>query len=142
MRTILSEERGDANVITYRDRSASREIGKVLGIPVEEIDRLARYMRRFEYVDPDDTLERHLQRAGFDRGDRRIALFARLFQEIQESYWFGGRKIRIRWLPRELPSSVVTITSRVGFGMRPASNVIAWVPAPLVTPPSPLRVHV
>ena len=41
-----------ANVITYRDRSASREIGKVLGIPVEEIDRLARHMRRFEYVDP------------------------------------------------------------------------------------------
>ncbi len=30
-----------ANVITYRDRSASREIGKVLGIPVDEIDRLA-----------------------------------------------------------------------------------------------------
>ena len=30
-----------ANVITYRDRSASREIGKVLGIPEDEIDRLA-----------------------------------------------------------------------------------------------------
>ena len=28
-----------ANVITYRDRSASREIGKVLGIPEDEIDR-------------------------------------------------------------------------------------------------------
>ena len=38
-----------ANVITYRDRSASREIGKVLGIPVDEIDRLAEHMRRFEY---------------------------------------------------------------------------------------------
>ena len=57
-----------ANVITYRDRSASREIGKVLGIPQEEIDRLARYMRRFEYVDPDDTLENRLVRAGIDGG--------------------------------------------------------------------------
>ncbi len=73
-----------ANVITYRDRSASREIGKVLGIPVDEIDRLAQHMRRFEYVDADDTLERRLERAGLDREDRRIALFARLFDEIQD----------------------------------------------------------
>jgi error-prone DNA polymerase len=73
-----------ANVITYRDRSASREIGKVLGIPVDEIDRLAQHMRRFEFVDADDTLERRLERAGLDRGDRRIALFARLFDEIQD----------------------------------------------------------
>src|SRR5262249_48639405 len=49
-----------ANVITYRDRSASREIGKVLGFPPEEIDRLSRFMRRFEYVDPNDTLETRL----------------------------------------------------------------------------------
>jgi error-prone DNA polymerase len=41
-------------------------------------------MRRFEYVDPDDTLEQRLERAGLDRGDRRIALFARLFDEIQD----------------------------------------------------------
>jgi error-prone DNA polymerase len=73
-----------ANVITYRDRSASREIGKVLGIPIDEIDRLAQHMRRFEYVDPDDTLERRLERAGLDREDRRLQLFARLFEEIQD----------------------------------------------------------
>ena len=73
-----------ANVITYRDRSASREVGKVLGIPEGEIDRLAGHMRSFEYVDPDDTLERRLERAGLDRSDRRIALFARLFDEIQD----------------------------------------------------------
>ncbi len=73
-----------ANVITYRDRSASREIGKVLGIPVDEIDRLAQHMHRFEYVDADDTLERRLERAGLDREDRRIGLFARLWGEIQD----------------------------------------------------------
>jgi error-prone DNA polymerase len=73
-----------ANVITYRDRSASREIGKVLGIPIDEIDRLAQHMRRFEFVDADDTLESRLERAGLDRADRRIALFARLFEEIQD----------------------------------------------------------
>ena len=73
-----------ANVITYRDRSASREIGKVLGIPLEEIDRLSSQMRRFEYVDPDDTLEARLERAGLDQEDPRLRLFARLFDEIQD----------------------------------------------------------
>jgi error-prone DNA polymerase len=73
-----------ANVITYRDRSASREIGKVLGLPEDEIDRLSRFMRRFEYQDPGDTLERRLGRAGFDAQDSRIQLFSRLFHEIQD----------------------------------------------------------
>jgi error-prone DNA polymerase len=73
-----------ANVITYRDRSASREIGKVLGIPVDEIDRLARHMRRFEYVDADDTLQSRLERAGISRDDTRIRVFARLFDQIQD----------------------------------------------------------
>jgi len=73
-----------ANVITYRDRSASREIGKVLGLPLEDIDRLSHQMRRFEYKDPDDTLAVRLERAGLDREDRRLQLFARLFDEIQD----------------------------------------------------------
>jgi error-prone DNA polymerase len=73
-----------ANVITYRDRSASREIGKVLDMPETEIERLSRFMRRFEYQDPGDTLERRLGRAGFDAEDSRIQLFSRLFQEIQD----------------------------------------------------------
>ncbi len=73
-----------ANVITYRDRSASREIGKVLGIPPAEIDRLARFHRSFEYLDPQDTLERRLGEAGFDGENKTIRLFARLFEEIQD----------------------------------------------------------
>jgi error-prone DNA polymerase len=73
-----------ANVITYRDRSAAREIGKVLGVPQGEIDRLAKHMRGFEYRDPDDTLAARLERAGIDAQDRRMRLFARLFDEIQD----------------------------------------------------------
>ena len=73
-----------ANVITYRDRSASREIGKVLDLPEAEIDRLSHFMRRFEYQDPGDTLEHRLGRAGFDQEDSRIQLFSRLFHEIQD----------------------------------------------------------
>ena len=73
-----------ANVITYRDKSASREIGKVLGIPEEELDRLGQHLRRFEYVDPEDTLEARLERAGWGGGDPRVKHFARLFGEIQD----------------------------------------------------------
>jgi error-prone DNA polymerase len=107
-----------ANVITYRDRSASREIGKVLGIPVEEIDTLARYMRRFEYVDPDDTLPKRLHRAGFDQGDRRIALFARLFQEIQDlprhlGQHSGGMVIAQGRLDEVVPLEPATMPGRV-----------------------------
>jgi error-prone DNA polymerase len=73
-----------ANVITYRDRSASREIGKALEMPLPDIERLSRHMRRFEWRDPDDTLERRLVRAGLDAGDARIRQFAQLFDEIQD----------------------------------------------------------
>ncbi len=107
-----------ANVITYRDRSASREIGKVLGIPQEEIDHLARYMRRFEYVDADDTLEKRLVRAGIDAGDRRIRLFARLFEEIQDlprhlGQHSGGMVIAQGRLDRVVPLEPATMPGRV-----------------------------
>jgi error-prone DNA polymerase len=73
-----------ANVITYRERSAAREIGKVLEIPEPDIDRLARTLRPFEYLDPNDSLERRLREGGFDGADRRVQLFSRLFAEIQD----------------------------------------------------------
>jgi error-prone DNA polymerase len=107
-----------ANVITYRDRSASREIGKVLGISTGEIDRLAQHMRRFEYVDPDDTLERRLERAGLDRDDRRLRLFARLFEEIQDlprhlGQHSGGMVMAQGRLDEVVPLEPATMPDRV-----------------------------
>src|ERR1700694_3982020 len=46
-----------ANVITYRHKSASREMGKVLGISQEMVDRLSTVFSNFEWKDPNDTLE-------------------------------------------------------------------------------------
>ena len=45
-----------ANVITYRGRSAAREVGKALGIDEAQIDRLAKVMGHFEFRDQHDTL--------------------------------------------------------------------------------------
>jgi len=73
-----------AVVITYRERSAAREIGKVLDIPPPEVDRLAKTLRPFEYVDPTDSVQRKLVENGFDWDDRRVQLFARLIGEIRD----------------------------------------------------------
>ncbi|HET7291473.1 MAG TPA: error-prone DNA polymerase [Vicinamibacteria bacterium] len=107
-----------ANVITYRDRSASREIGKVLGIPLAEIDRLARYTRRFEFVDKDDTLEKRLGEAGIDGDDPRVRFFARLFHEIQDlprhlGQHSGGMVIAQSALDRVVPLEPATMPGRV-----------------------------
>ena len=42
-----------ANVITYRGRSAAREVGKVLSLEPAQVDRLAKVMNHFEWVDPE-----------------------------------------------------------------------------------------
>ena len=39
-----------ANVITYRGRSAAREVGKALSLNEEQIDRLAKVMHHFEFT--------------------------------------------------------------------------------------------
>src|SRR5260221_2759375 len=73
-----------ANVITYRGRSAAREVGKALGMEAAQVDRLAKVMNQFEFVDPADTLPRHLAAVGRDRDRARVRLFARLWGEMQD----------------------------------------------------------
>ena len=63
-----------ANVITYRTRSAVREIGKVLGFTPEHIDRLARLNYVYEFRDSNDELAALLKRGGVDVETPRIEL--------------------------------------------------------------------
>ncbi len=53
-----------ANVITYRGKSAAREIGKVLSFHPEILERLTSLVSAWEYHDAKDTLERQFQRRG------------------------------------------------------------------------------
>ncbi len=73
-----------ANVITYRGRSAAREVGKVLSIPPEQVDRLAKVMNHFEWVDPKETLDRNLRDVGIDIHMPVIQTFGRLWEQIQD----------------------------------------------------------
>ena len=73
-----------ANVITYRGRSAAREVGKTLSLEAGQIDRLAKIMNQFEWVDPKETIDRNLRDAGLDAEDPAIRRFAELWVQIQD----------------------------------------------------------
>ncbi len=72
-----------AEVITYRDRSAVREAGKVLGFSHEEIDRLSRGISWFEPRAGQDP-ELRLRRAGLSPEDPRIQLWVSLVGRLQD----------------------------------------------------------
>jgi error-prone DNA polymerase len=71
-----------ANVITYRGRSAAREVGKVLGFDEETLGRLSGLVHTWEWKDPKDTTERQFKEAGLDLRDRRIRKFFQLYLSV------------------------------------------------------------
>lgn len=78
-----------ANVITYRSRSAAREVGKALGFSVEMQNRLTRLVGSWEWKGPTDTMEHQFRNAGFDLNHPRISKYLEL-------------SIRLLDLPRHL----------------------------------------
>jgi error-prone DNA polymerase len=73
-----------ANVITYRGKSAAREVGKALDLDEGQIDRLARVMHQFEYIDPDETLSKKLAEVGMAGHEPRVRHFAELWRQMQD----------------------------------------------------------
>jgi error-prone DNA polymerase len=71
-----------ANVITYRGRSAAREVGKVLGFDPAQVGRLAKVMNHFEFSDPSDRLPRQLSSVGLDIHDARVRVFTQLWEQM------------------------------------------------------------
>jgi len=68
-----------ANVITYRGRSAAREVGKALGFEVTMLDRLASLTHVMEWKDPKDTAELRFRDAGLDLNHPRVRKFFELY---------------------------------------------------------------
>ncbi len=73
-----------ANVITYRGRSAAREIGKALSIEPETLNRLAALVGAWEYKDANDTLARQFNDAGLDYRHPLIRKFFDLCVLVQD----------------------------------------------------------
>ena len=72
-----------ANVITYRSRLAVREMGKVLGMGPDTIDRLAKLIASLDHRDEHDPLETTLKQAGVDPTAPRIQKLLGLVEQIR-----------------------------------------------------------
>ncbi|MDP3719637.1 MAG: error-prone DNA polymerase [Acidobacteriota bacterium] len=73
-----------ANVITYRGKSAAREVGKALDLDEGQVDRLAKVMHQFEFIDPADTLSKKLAEVGMAADEPRVRHFATLWRQLQD----------------------------------------------------------
>ena len=73
-----------ANVITYRGKSAAREVGKALGFDAESRDRLAGLVSQFEWKGTSDTMSGNFAAAGFDLKHPRIAKYLELCLRMQD----------------------------------------------------------
>jgi error-prone DNA polymerase len=73
-----------ANVITYRGKSAAREVGKALGFDQDSLQRLAGLVNHFEWRGPTDTMAHSFSNAGFDLKHPRIAKYLELCMRIQD----------------------------------------------------------
>jgi error-prone DNA polymerase len=107
-----------ANVITYRGRSAAREVGKVLGLPEDLRERLSKLVPNWGYRDPADVLTRHLAAAGCDPAHPRIRAFAALWTRIQDlprhlGQHSGGMVIAAGRLDDVVPLEPATMPGRV-----------------------------
>src|SRR5258708_13552649 len=106
-----------ANVITYRSRMASREIGKVLGFDPETLSKVSAAVAHWEYRDANDTFDHRFRDAGLDLRHRRIRNYFDLSKAIQD-------------LPRHLAQH----TARIVICQGPLDSVV-----PLDPPPIPCR---
>jgi error-prone DNA polymerase len=72
-----------ANVITYRGKSAAREVGKALGFDQESLGRLSSLVSHWEWRGKTDTMAHSFHNAGFDINHPRIAKYLELSMRIQ-----------------------------------------------------------
>ncbi len=73
-----------ANVITYRGKSAAREVGKALGFDEETLGRLSGLIGHWEWRSKDETLGDNFKHAGFDLKHWRIAKYVELCERMQD----------------------------------------------------------
>ena len=73
-----------ANVITYRNRLAAREMGKVMGFDEETLQRISAAVATWEFKDENDALDRRLRDAGLDLTHPRIRKYFELCLAAQD----------------------------------------------------------
>jgi error-prone DNA polymerase len=113
-----------ANIITYRGRSAVRDIGKVLGFPETDLARISALVPSWGWVDPKEpdpkeTAERQFTEAGFSpQKHPLIGKFLDLYMTIQDlprhlGQHSGGMVICEGQLDSIVPLEPATMPGRV-----------------------------
>jgi len=107
-----------ANVCTYRGRSAAREMGKVLGFDESTLAKLSAIVGRWEWRDPNDTMERQFTHTGLDLNNPQIRVYLSLCQRVQDlprhlSQHSGGMVICQGQLDSVVPLEPATMPGRV-----------------------------
>jgi error-prone DNA polymerase len=73
-----------ANVITYRNRMAGREMGKALGFDPETLDKVSSAVSTWEYRDAHDALDHRFHDAGLDLSHPRLRKYFELCEAVQD----------------------------------------------------------
>ena len=73
-----------ANVITYRGRSAARDIGKVLGFDEATLGRISKVVPQWGFQDDADTAQKQFEQAGVDSRQPLVKKFLSLYQRVQD----------------------------------------------------------
>lgn len=73
-----------ANVSTYRNKSAAREVGKALGFDEESLGRLSSLAGQWEWRGKNETMAHSFKHAGLDIQHPRIAKYLELSMRIQD----------------------------------------------------------
>jgi error-prone DNA polymerase len=107
-----------ANVITYRTRSAVREVGKTLGFSLEQVDQLSKLLNRFEFRDDMDELSKQLRAGGVDPAAPRVRQLVALVQQIRNlprhlGQHSGGMVIAAGRLDTVVPLEPASMPGRV-----------------------------
>jgi error-prone DNA polymerase len=106
-----------ANVISYRSRSAAREVGKAMGFEEEQIARLSSLVGHWEWRGANDTMANHFAQAGFDVRHPRIAHYLDLCERMQDlprhlGQHSGGMVICAGMLNRVVPIERASMPGR------------------------------
>ncbi len=107
-----------ANVTTYRERSASREIGKVLGLSETTLSEISAAISPFEWKSPTETVEQHFRQAGLNLSNTKVIKYLDLVVRMQDiprnlSQHSGGMIVCQGQLDAVVPLEPATMENRI-----------------------------
>jgi error-prone DNA polymerase len=107
-----------ANVITYRNRMAAREMGKALGFDAETLVKISAAVATWEFRDENDALDRRFRDAGLDLTHPRLRKYYELCLAVQDmprhlSQHSGGMVICQGQLDSVVPLEPASMPGRV-----------------------------